>query len=93
MAYFSNYCEFSFSHYIVTTYVLNQLHGHWLLTDALHFAISLSLKLKEDNELMPFESLMEDEFGVYDELILLTFNIKNEAWGVLNYLLSFIRKY
>jgi hypothetical protein len=54
----------------------------------------LSLKLKEDNELMPpFESLMEDEFGVDDELILLASNIKREAWGVLNYLLSFIRKY
>ncbi len=31
---------------IVTACVLNQV-GHWLLSDALHFAISLSLKLKK----------------------------------------------
>jgi hypothetical protein len=53
----------------VTTYVLNQFHRHWLLTDALHFAVSLSLKLKDDNELLSFfESLMEDESNLVNEL-------------------------
>jgi hypothetical protein len=31
---------------IVTTYILNQFRGHWLLNDAFHFAISMDLKLK-----------------------------------------------
>jgi hypothetical protein len=52
---------------IVTTFVLNQYCGHWLLIDALHFTIYLSLKLKEKNELLPcFESKMEDEYGLVD---------------------------
>jgi hypothetical protein len=32
---------------IITTYVLNKSYGHWFLNDALHFAISMNLKLKE----------------------------------------------
>jgi len=27
-------------------YVLNQSHGHWLLSNALHVAITMALKLK-----------------------------------------------
>jgi hypothetical protein len=54
---------------IVTAYVLNQVHGHWLLNDALHFAISLNLKQKDDNELLPsFKSLMKDESNLVNEL-------------------------
>ncbi len=46
-------------------------------TDALHFANFLSLKLKENNELMPsFQSLMEDESNLVNELVLLASNIK-----------------
>jgi hypothetical protein len=37
---------------IVTTYVLNQYRGHWLLNDAFHFAIFKSLK--EESENAPF---------------------------------------
>jgi hypothetical protein len=67
MAYFSNYCGLFFL--IVTAYVLNQFHGHWLLSNALHFAISLNLKQKDDNELLPcFESLMKDESNLVNEL-------------------------
>jgi hypothetical protein len=51
-----------------------------LLGDALHFTIYLSLKLKENSELLPcFESLMEDEYGLVDELVLLGFNIRKEV--------------
>jgi hypothetical protein len=32
---------------VVTTCVLNQSKEHWLLSDALHFAIFMCLKLKE----------------------------------------------
>jgi hypothetical protein len=32
----------------VFTCVLNQFRGHWLLYDALNFAISICLKLKEE---------------------------------------------
>ncbi len=33
---------------IVITCVLNQSRGHWLLKDALHVAITMNLKLKEE---------------------------------------------
>jgi hypothetical protein len=47
---------------IFFAYVFNQSCGHWLLNDALHFAISMNLKLKEENKIIPsFESLMEDD--------------------------------
>jgi hypothetical protein len=39
---------------IVITCVLNQYRGHWLLSDAFHFAIFKSLKLKEELEYAPF---------------------------------------
>ncbi len=32
---------------IVSTCLFNQTLGHWLLNDALHFTISMSLKLNE----------------------------------------------
>jgi hypothetical protein len=32
---------------VVSVYVLNQYSGHWLLSDALHCAISMNLKLRE----------------------------------------------
>ncbi len=63
-----------------------------MLSDALHFAISLNLKGKEGNELLPpFESLVEDEFGVDDELILLASNIKKGGLGCTK-LFTFIHK-
>jgi hypothetical protein len=38
----------------------------------------LSLKPKEDNKLLPYlESLMEYEFGLANELVLLAFNVEN----------------
>ncbi len=61
---------------IVFTCVFNQSHGHWLVNDALHFAISMSLKLKEENKIiLSFESLMEDDSIISDELSLLAFNM------------------
>jgi hypothetical protein len=45
----------------------------------------LSLKLENNELLLSFESLMEDEFGLANELALLAFNIRMEVCGVLNY--------
>ncbi len=54
---------------IVFFCVFNQSCGHWLFSDALHFVISLSLKLKEENQVvLSFESLMEEDLVTSDEL-------------------------
>jgi len=72
-AYLSKYYIFP----IVIVCVLNQFREQWFFYDALHFANFLSLKLKENNELMPsFQSLMEDESNLVNELVLLASNIK-----------------
>jgi hypothetical protein len=60
-----------------------------LFSDALHFTISLNFKLKENNELLPsFESLMKDEFGLANELILLGYNIQKEFCCVFFFFLT-----
>jgi len=64
-----------------------------LLSDALHYIISLSLKPEDNEFLLSFESLMEDEFGLANELALLTFNIRMEVCGVLDFFFSFLMKY
>jgi hypothetical protein len=79
---------------VVSTYVLNHSHGHWLLSDVLHFAISMSLKLKEENQILPsFESLMDDDSIVNDELSSLAFNIRREVINVMDSFLSFLKVY
>jgi hypothetical protein len=35
---------------IVMTCILNQFKGHWLLNDALHSAVFMSLKLREETK-------------------------------------------
>jgi len=70
---------------IVSTCVLNWSCGHWLLGDALHCIISMSLKLKEENKIiLSFESLMEDDSIISNELFLLAFNIRREVINVLD---------
>jgi hypothetical protein len=62
---------------IVFVCVFNQSYQHWLLNDALHFTISMSLKLKEENKInFSFESLLEDNSIISDELFLLASNIE-----------------
>jgi hypothetical protein len=54
----SNYYRLSFSNCLFG--VFNQSCGHWLYSDALHFVISMNIKLKEENQVvLSFESLME----------------------------------
>jgi hypothetical protein len=51
MAHLSNYYNYPFL--IVVIFVLNQSNEHWLLDDAIHSTISMSLKLKEEMKLCP----------------------------------------
>jgi hypothetical protein len=47
----------------------------------------MSLKLKEENQVVPsFESLMDDDSIVIDELSLLACNIRREVIIMLDYL-------
>jgi hypothetical protein len=79
---------------IVTTHVLNQFRGHWLLSDALNSTISIILKLKiELGNAFSFQTLMEKDFSVVHELICLASNIIKEVCNVLDSLLSFLRIY
>ncbi len=79
---------------IVSMCVLNQSHGHWLLSDALHFAISMSLRIKEENQILPsFKTLMDDDSIAANELALMASNIRKEVCGVLDFSLSFLTKY
>jgi hypothetical protein len=49
----------------------------------------MNLKLQKEHEVvLSFDSLMEDDYGVDDDLALLASNIKREFHGIL-YILSF----
>jgi hypothetical protein len=52
------------------------------------------MKLKEENQVVTsFESLMDDDLVVIDELSLLAFNIRREVINVLDSFLSFLKIY
>jgi hypothetical protein len=54
----------------------------------------MSLKLKEENQILPsFESLMDDDSIVNDELSSLAFNIRREVINVMDFFLSFLKVY
>jgi hypothetical protein len=54
----------------------------------------MSLKLREENQVVPsYESLMDDDLVVSDELSLLASNIKREVINVLDFFLSFLKVY
>jgi hypothetical protein len=79
---------------VVFACVFNQSRGHWFLNDDLHFVISMSLKLEEENKIIPsFESILEDNSIIFNELSLLAFNIQREVINVLDSFLSFLKKY
>jgi hypothetical protein len=50
-----------------------------LLSDALHFAISMNFKLKKPKNAPSFQTLMEKDFGVALEFICLASNIKKKV--------------
>jgi len=54
----------------------------------------MSLKLKEENQILPsFESLMDNDSIVNDELSLLAFHIRREVINVMDSFLSFLKVY
>jgi hypothetical protein len=54
----------------------------------------MNLKLREENQVLPsFESLMDDDSIVSDELSLLISNIRREVINVLDSFLSFLKVY
>jgi hypothetical protein len=54
----------------------------------------MSLKLRGKNQILPsFESLMDDDSIISDELFLLAFNIKRKVINVLDSFLSFLKVY
>jgi hypothetical protein len=54
----------------------------------------MNLKLREENQFLPsFESLMDDDLVVNDELSLLASNIRGEVINVLDFFLSFLKVY
>ncbi len=72
--------------------VLNQSIVLWLLLDALNFAITMSFKAKDEMHLRPsFESLMDDNIGLFLELATLASNIKSKLFGALDSFLSYLR--
>ncbi len=76
---------------VITTCVLNQSHGHWLLSDALHFAITMNTKLMEELQNHPsFGNIMDENFEMDNELTLMASNIQEEVYVVLySFLFSF----
>jgi len=79
---------------VVTVCVLNQSKDHWLLSDALNNAITMSSKLKEFVGIIHnLDQFMNDDFGIILELCLFAFNIKKEVCGVLDSFLSFLENY
>jgi hypothetical protein len=79
---------------VVTVCVLNQSKDHWLLSDALNNAITMSSKLREFVGIIHnLDQFMNDDFGIILELCLFAFNIKKEVCGVLDSFLSFLENY
>jgi hypothetical protein len=56
-----------------------------LLNDALNFAISMSLKFKDEIDFVTFNNLMEKDANVIYELSCLVSNIKSEIVRVLDF--------
>jgi hypothetical protein len=79
---------------VVFICVLNQSIIHWLLLNAMNYAITMSFKAKDEMHLKPsFESLMDDDIGLSLKLTTFVSNIKPKVFGVLNSFLSFLMTY
>jgi hypothetical protein len=71
---------------IVIICVINQSCDHWLHNDALHFAISMSLKLKIKIQMFPScGNLMEEDLGIVVKLAMFAFNIKKEVYVIFDF--------
>ncbi len=82
---------FQFSLYVFLT---NQCVDISYLVIHYTFAISMSLKFKDENQIIPsFETLMDDYSIITNELALMTSSIKREVSWVLESFISFLTKY
>jgi stress response protein SCP2 len=63
-----------------------------LLSDVLNFAISTSLKFRDEIDFITFNNLMEKDGNVVYGLSCLASNIKKEVIKVLDSFLSFLKK-
>jgi hypothetical protein len=73
--------------------VLNQSHGHWLLSNALNVIITMSLKFKEQYRIsLNLQDLIDDDFIIARELSLFASNIRRKICSILNGYLSFFKK-
>jgi hypothetical protein len=61
---------------IVSSCILNQSKGHWLLSDALNLIIFMSLKFKDKFDFATFDNLMEEDANVVYEFSCLASNVK-----------------
>ncbi len=57
--------------------ILNQCTGHWLLDNALNFAISMSLKFKDEIDFATFDYLMKKNGMLFRFWILFFPSYKN----------------
>ncbi len=80
----SFYIIIDFLGLVMFTCILNQFKGHWLLNNALNFAISMNLKFKDEIEFATFDNLIEEDANVVFMLSCLVSNIKKEV-GVLDF--------
>jgi hypothetical protein len=64
-----------------------------LLIDALNSTIPISLKFRDEIDFATFDNLMEKYTNVFFELSCLASNIKKKVVGVLDFFLSFLKKY
>ncbi len=62
--------------FLVSPCIVNKSKGHWLLNQALNYAISMNLKFKDEIDSITFENLMEEDGNVIYELSCWAFNIK-----------------
>jgi hypothetical protein len=65
--------------------------GHWLLSDALNFAICTSLKFRDEIDFATFDNLIEEDGDVVYELSCFASNIKKRScsgFGLFSFLLK-----
>jgi hypothetical protein len=93
------YCETIDNYYnrkttiMISACVLNQYHAHWLLSYALHSAITMNTKLMEELEnALTFDNIMDEDFWMFNELTLAS-NIKKEVSIVFHSFHFLGRKY
>ncbi len=67
--------------HVVFPCIMNQFRVQWLLSDALNFAISMSLKFRDEIDFATFDNLMEEDGNVVYELSCLDSNIKRKLFG------------